>query len=66
MTNGELVKLLENRAVAYRAGAQDSLKRNTHLTESDSTPSQEMIDSVLVDFINYCAACQGMDSNEKI
>lgn len=64
MTKGELLKMLENCAKDYRKKCVDSIIRNKHMNDlsmDEETPSQEMIDAILVDFINYVGLFQGLD-----
>jgi len=63
LTKGELCNMLVDRANEYRSnGILKSLKRNNHMNNfSDKKLKQSTADAILVDFINYVAACQGMD-----
>lgn len=63
MTRGELVKYLEQVARDYRTDALLSINRNSHMNELNGVSylSQQQVDAVLVDFINFVAACQGID-----
>lgn len=63
MTKLELLQWLEKQAKHYRHIARDSVCRNKHMnkTNGSSTMSQDEIDALLVDFINYCGVQQGLD-----
>jgi hypothetical protein len=62
MTNDELYKLLENKAKTYRLTALSSIKRNKHMNDcKNPRASQNIIDALLVDFINYVALGQGLN-----
>jgi hypothetical protein len=62
MTNGELLDLLESEARLYRKGARSSVRRNQHQNEVKVFGvRQEMVDALLVDFINFIAVGMGGD-----
>ena len=62
MTIGELCKLLETDAKRYRLTAKQSIQRNHHMnTCRYPIASQNFIDALLVDFINFIAQRQGLD-----
>ena len=64
MNKKELLTMLEYRAREYKAECSDSILRNNHmnsLTLCSKMPSQRVIDAILVDFINYVGASQGLD-----
>lgn len=64
-TKGDLMKLLKTEARSYKLIANDSLRRNFHMNnsvmEERKNISQEIVDALLVDFINYVGVGQGMD-----
>jgi len=60
MTNGELLKMLTNHAKDYRDIASNSISRNKNMNKLDGALiHDDIIDAVLVDFINYIAAEHG-------
>lgn len=63
MNRGELVKYLEQVARDYRTDALLSINRNSHMNELKGVSylSQQQVDAVLADYINFVAACQGID-----
>lgn len=64
MTNGELLRLLEEHAKVYRSTALQSLVKNNYLTNLDiqrKEINQYVIDSILVDFINAIGTYHGCD-----
>ena len=62
MTNVELCKILESDAKRYRLTAKKSIKRNRHMNNCRyPKASQNFIDALLVDFINFIAQRQGLD-----
>lgn len=71
MTREELLHLLEENAKEYRKTAFSSVKRNKHMNELSETDfvqlrenrqlAQKTIDALLVDFINFVGAGQGLD-----
>ena len=62
MNTGELCKILEKEVKSYRLGANESIKRNSHMNQHDgSNMKQENIDAILVDFLNNIAANRGLD-----
>jgi hypothetical protein len=69
-TKMRLMNYLEEEAKLYRLTANDSLRRNVHLTEYPMTEReiipQEVIDALLVDFINYIGTGQGLDEGFSI
>lgn len=60
MTAIELLKFLTKRAKEFRLD-HDHYKRNAHMHEITDAPSQEVIDAVLVGFINKIGLSQGID-----
>ncbi len=67
MTVLEYLQLLEQTAKLYRDHAISSIARNKHMNRLDGICdlTQNEIDAVLVDFINYCALCSGGDYGLK-
>jgi hypothetical protein len=66
----ELMDYLEREARLYRLTANDSLRRNEHLTgypmtEREIIP-QGVIDALLVDFINCIGTGQGLDEGFSV
>jgi len=63
MNRGELCNILIREAKDYKKeGVLESLTRNCHMNDYDGEDIKETtIDAILVDFINYVAAHQGMD-----
>jgi len=63
LTKGKLCKLLENCLNDYRKqGVLKSIKQNKHMNNYNGERiSQNTIDAILVDFINYIAQEQGLD-----
>jgi hypothetical protein len=60
MIKRDLLELLTDRARAFRVD-RDYFKRNTHMHSITSAPSQDVVDAVLVGFINSFGAFQGVD-----
>lgn len=67
MTVLEYLQLLEKTAKLYRSHAISSIARNKHMNRLDGICglTQNEIDAVLVDFINYCGMCSGGDYGLK-
>ena len=66
----QLMDYLEEEAKQYRLIANDSLRRNEHLTdypmaEREIIP-QGVIDALLVDFVNHIGTGQGLDEGFSI
>ena len=62
MTKIELLDMLKKNAEDYREGAKDSLKRNNHMNAyKDEELPQNVIDALLVDFINFVGTKQCID-----
>lgn len=63
MNKEELLDLLTKSAREYRKDAQSSISRNAHMSAIQSTEviQQNIIDAVLVDFINYVGTRQCVD-----
>ena len=69
MTKKELLDMLTNIAIEYRKDSFDSVfNRNTHMNNLGSMSevincidAQDIIDAVVVDFINYVGSYQGLD-----
>lgn len=59
----EVLETLADGAKKYAKDAQASLKRNNHMNEINdrNLPTQEQIDAVLVDFINFVGVRCGVD-----
>lgn len=59
----ETLELLQKAAVKYRKTAQETVIRNNHMNDlkGDEKISQETIDAVLVDYINFIAMKAGLD-----
>lgn len=55
MTSIQLLDLLTKRAKEYRKGANEAIKRNSHMNSLSGNIEipQEAVDALLVDFINY-------------
>lgn len=60
MLSIELLELLTKRAKKFRLD-HDYYKRNAHMHDITEPPSQEVIDAVLVGFINDIGISQGID-----
>lgn len=60
MTRGELLNFLTERAREFRKD-RTVISRNYHISGLKEDPSQEVIDAVLVCFINYVGEHQGVD-----
>lgn len=67
LTRIRLLKLLESTARDYRKKCYDSIYRNTHMNNLepnqpwDCQKISNVVDAILVDFINTVAAEQGVD-----
>ena len=63
MNSGELIEWVKNRSVEYREVAADSIKRNQHMNHlgGQCRLTQDEIDAILTDFVNYCGSHQGID-----
>jgi hypothetical protein len=63
MTRTDFVKCVEERVISYRKdGILKSVVRNGHMNYySGEQVSQETLDAIMVDFINFVAAYQGID-----
>ncbi len=64
-TRGDLLELIEEYAKDYRRSANASLRRNGHMNgevmnDRKDLP-QEVVDALIVDFINYVGSRQGLD-----
>lgn len=61
----DLLNLIEGNIRTYRLDANDSLRRNSHMNaeimEGRENIPQEVVDALLVDFINYIGVWQGLD-----
>ena len=61
----DLLHLIEGNIRTYRLDANNSLRRNSHMNANvmshrENIP-QEVVDALLVDFINYVGVWQGVD-----
>ena len=65
MTEGDLFQILQDSINEYRLGANDSLRINSHMNakvmEGRENIPQEIIDALLVDFVNYYGGRRGGD-----
>jgi hypothetical protein len=63
MTRGELVEWLVKNVKEYRnSGVLKSVRRNNHMNDyKGENVSQETLDAVLVDFVNFLGMQQGID-----
>ena len=65
MTKIELLNAITYYAKDYTPNAAESITRNSHMNDlkkfNTVAPSQIQIDALIVDFINYIGACQGID-----
>ena len=63
MTKIDLLNLLTRNAKDYQKHAADSVIRNNHMNKlnKESEINKDVIDAILVDFINYVGAVQGVD-----
>ena len=61
----DLLHLVEKNIGDYRLGTNDSLRRschmNNHVMEDREDIPQEVIDALLVDFLNYMGTWQGVN-----
>jgi hypothetical protein len=60
MTKIELLEMLRKNAEALRKD-RGVYARNSHMHAIKEAPDQDVIDAVLVNFINYVGAMQGID-----
>lgn len=63
MSKKELLEMLIRNAKEYRGGAKKSIRRNSHMLHFGKyvVPSQDVIDDMLTDFLNFVASEQGID-----
>lgn len=61
LTSLDIINSIKSDAVHYREDAIKSLQRNKHMNEIKKPVKQEIIDAVLVDFINFVASKYCMD-----
>ena len=64
MTSGELLKMLEAAAVAYRMDPKCAWRnrRMNRLKKQDKKHlKKKVVEAVLIDFINFVGSCQGVD-----
>jgi len=60
MTKGELLDMLKEYAQEFRKDT-GYYKRNRHMHNITEAPQQDVVDAVLVGYINHVAAKQGVD-----
>ena len=60
MSKIELLDMLTKRARVFRAD-REHFKRNNHMHDLKEAPPQEVVDAVLVGFINDIGIMQGVD-----
>ena len=61
-TKGDLLRYLDKCACEYAPKAIVSIQRNTHMNDYVDQPiSQEAVDAILVDFVNWVGVHQGLD-----
>lgn len=60
MTKIELLEMLTKRARLFRAD-RGHFERNSHMHDLKEAPPQEVVDAVLVGFINDIGLMQGVD-----
>jgi hypothetical protein len=64
MTNGELLKLLENNAIEYLRDPKRSFS-NRHMNRMKARDKRKMrnriVEAIVIDFINFVGASQGVD-----
>lgn len=63
MTKGKLLEMLDGYATDYVKIARESIIRNKHMNEfrGEGQIDQNLIDALIVDFVNYIGNCQGLD-----
>jgi hypothetical protein len=65
MTRGDLADLLVKRAKEYAPDAKKSLMRNSHMNrltpKEKEALTQETINAIVTDFVNYTVGCAGLD-----
>lgn len=63
MNRGELIGWIKDRAVEYRKVATNSVARNHHMNAlgGHCRLTQDEVDALLTDFVNYCGVRQGVD-----
>lgn len=65
MTNAELLEMLVENLKDYRVDRYASLARNTHMHDASlemlAATSPDILDAVLVDYLNFVAVRQGVD-----
>lgn len=63
MTKIELLELLKNHIVDYREKAVDHINRNRHMNALGGmcNLSQEEVDALLIDFLNFVGMKMGVD-----
>ena len=61
MSAVELLNLITGYAKGYQPDAIESIWRNQHMHDCRTQPTQETVDAVLTDFINFVAMKHGVD-----
>lgn len=62
LTSGDLIDILIKDAQGYIPGSVASIKRNKHMNNCERKKiDQEVVDAVIVDYLNYVASKYGMD-----
>ncbi len=65
MTKIDLLTMLKNHADEYRSGCSESILSNSHMNDVSKEQAegvdQEVVDAVLVDFINLIGRKMGVD-----
>lgn len=65
MSTSDLLDMLVNSAIDYRVERFASMARNTHMhdatLEAIAATKPDILDAVMVDFLNYVARRQGVD-----
>lgn len=62
-TRGELLSFLDKMGKEYRLDCEKSINRNNHMNELEKHVelNQDIIDAILVDFINFIGINQNVD-----
>lgn len=61
-TKGDLLRYLDHCACEYHVGATASIARNKHMNKMEGQLiPQDIVNAVLVDFINWVGTHQGLD-----
>lgn len=62
LTAGDLIDILIKDAQGYAPGSVASIKRNKHMNNCEGKKiDQDVVDAVIVDYLNYIASRYGMD-----